>query len=123
MDGGREQDRKRKKIRPRGCTGSAAKLQRIEKCGLRRKVREEVVRSASRSRHGGKACGVNLVIGSVREARADQKDALRGERASQHVTNTRVIMTANRALAALNVVSRHSWSLTKLNANGCIMEL
>jgi len=69
-----------------------------------------MVSSACRFRHGGKACGVNLVIGSVREARADQKDVLRGEGASQQVKNTRVFMAANRALAALNSDSHHSCS-------------
>ena len=82
-----------------------------------------MVRSASRSRHGGKACGVNLVIGSVREARADQKDALRGEGASWRLKNTPVIMVANRALAALNSCLASQLVLMNINTYGCIMEL
>jgi len=72
---GAEKDRKRKKIRPRGCTGSAAKPQRVEKCDLRRQVREEMVRSAIRLRHDGKAS-----ITSINVARAMQRcRANRGE--------------------------------------------
>jgi hypothetical protein len=67
-------------------------------------------RSASRFRHGGKTCGVNLVIGSVKEARADPKDALRGDGASWRLNDTPVIMGANSALAALNSDSHHSCS-------------
>ena len=69
-----------------------------------------MVRSGSRSRHGGKACGVNLVIGSVKEARADQKEAPRAEETSQRVRSTLVVMATNSALAALNSDSRHSYN-------------
>jgi hypothetical protein len=49
----------------------------------------------------GKACGVNLGIGSVREARADQKDAPRGKGTLRRVKTTRVVMTANSALSSI----------------------
>jgi hypothetical protein len=50
-----EEGQEEEENRPRGCTGSAAKPQRIEKWDLRRQVREEMERSAIRSRRGGKA--------------------------------------------------------------------
>jgi hypothetical protein len=77
MGGGRGEGQEEEENRPRGCTGSAAKLQRIEKCGLKRQVWEEMVRGASLFRHGSNACGVNLVIGSVREARSGSVRARR----------------------------------------------
>jgi len=66
---GAEKDRKRKKIGHAAAQAARLHSQRIEKCGLRKQVREEMVRSASRTRHGGKACRVNLeIIASVGEA-------------------------------------------------------
>ena len=80
MGGGRGEGQKEEKIVHAAAQAARLNTQRIEKCDLRRQVRDEMERSASRFRHGGKTCGVNLeIIGSVREARADQKDALRGE--------------------------------------------
>src|SRR5271169_5237394 len=62
---GAEKDRKRKKIRHAAAQAARLNLQRIEKCVLRKQVREEMVRSAIRSRHGDKICGVSLAIGII----------------------------------------------------------
>jgi hypothetical protein len=84
MDGGRGEGQEEEKIGHEATQAARLNLQRIEKCVLRQQAREEMVSSASRSRNGGKACGVNLVIGSVREARAEKS-------ASEHMSawNTR----------------------------------
>ena len=69
MGGGRGEGQEEEKIGHAAAQAARRNLQRIEKCDLRPKVREEMVRSSIRSRHGGKACRVNLVIGSINVTR------------------------------------------------------
>ena len=93
---GAEKDRKRRKLATR-LRRQYVQTKAVEKCDLRRRIREEMVSSASRSRHGGKACGVNLVIGSVREARGGSvRDAAGREGVRRSAKkNTRVFTTIN----------------------------
>jgi hypothetical protein len=49
------------------------------------------------------------VRGSVREARADHGETPQGERAPLHPVNTRVLMTKDKALAAPEHGSHHSY--------------
>ena len=114
---GAEKDRKRKKIGHAASLAARLNSQRIERRDLRRKVREEMGRSASRFRHGCKACGVNLVICSVREVRGGSvKDAAGRDGASQSAKkHTRVFMRIDRAMPASNAVSHHSCSYVLFN--------
>jgi hypothetical protein len=70
LGGGRGEGQEEEKIGHAAAQAARLNLQRIEKCDLRRQAREEMVSSGSRSRHRGEACSINLVIGSVGEARA-----------------------------------------------------
>ena len=58
---GAEKDKEEEKIGHAAARAATQNSQRIEQCDLRQKVREEMVSSASRSRNGGKARGINQV--------------------------------------------------------------
>jgi hypothetical protein len=59
-----------------------------------------MVRSANRSRHGGKACGANLVVGSVREVREGS------QRTRPYVTAPKLIVPATNEFGDPVVVKR-----------------
>lgn len=83
MGGGRGEGQEEEKNRPRGCTGSAANPQRMGRCDLRLKAPEEMMSADSEVRHAAGRAGVNLVIASLSEERADQKDVRQNEKSAR----------------------------------------
>jgi hypothetical protein len=90
MGGGRGEGQEEEKIGHGATQAARLNLQCIEKCGLRRQVREEMVSSASRSRHDGNA----WVVASISVALLCSVAGRTGAKRSETETDRKIVFHA-----------------------------